>query len=156
MRPQQVDRPFPLVLIASFQFLKAGFLIGVAALLWIAPEMLPHSSTFSQMLFIAAHGKDISGFLVPFFGLYVAYVGYGLSMMRPSFRRNLAISSAITIAVSLQRLGLFGESSMTSQVDRQTLYILILIDLTIYIYLAYHPEIASSFERQKKLPPVHS
>src|SRR5580704_17310679 len=105
MRPRQIDRPLPLVLIASFLFLKAGFLVGVSAVLWIAPEMLPNSSAFSQVLFIAAHGRNISGFLVPVFGCYVAYVGYGLSMLRPSFRRNLAISSAITIAVSMQRLG---------------------------------------------------
>lgn len=156
MRPQQVDRPFPVVLIASFQFVKAGFLIGVAAFLWLAPDSLPNSIAFSQMLFIAAHGRDISGYLIPIFGAYVAYVGYGIYVMLPSARRTLAVSSAITIAVSLQRLGIFGGTGVIGQLDRETLYILILLDLAIYIYLAFHPEVVRTFESRKRRPPLHS
>ena len=156
MRTRQVDRPLQVVLIASFQFLKAAFLIGVAALLWLAPNSLPNSIAFSQMLFIAAHGRDLSGVLVPIFGLYVAYVGCGIYMMRPSIRRTLAFSSAITVALSLQRLGIFGETTMTDPLDRQTLYILVLLDLAIYIYLVFHPEIIRTFDPNKRQPPLHS
>jgi len=149
MGPQKIERPFALYLIAGFQFLKAGFLLTAAAFLWLAPDSLPHSQAFTQMLFIAAHGRDISGVLVPLFGLYVAWIGIGLLHLRPSTRRNLAISSAFTVAFALQRLGLFGETDMTSKFDRQTLYILILIDLTVYIYLAFHPAIIRTFTRPK-------
>jgi len=148
-RPEQkrVDRPTPVILIASFQFLKAGFLLTVAGFLWLAPDLLPSSAAFSKMLFIAAHGKEISGVLVPVFGCYVAYVGVGIFKMRPSIRRTLAISSAITICLSLRRLGVFGgESTITSQLDRQAVYILILLDLAIYIYLAFHPELVRCFK----------
>ncbi len=156
MRPQPVDRPPQVVLIASFQFLKAAFLIVVAAFLWIAPDSLPNSATFTQLLFIAAHGRDLSGYLVPIFGAYIAYVGCGIYMMRPSTRTTLALSSAITISVSVYRLGIFGGTRMTDQLDRQTLYILILLDLAIYIYLVFHPEIVRTFESRKKTPPLHS
>ena len=156
MRSQHIDRPFPVVLIATFQFIKAGFLIAVSAFLWLAPNYLPHSAAFTKMLFIAAHGKDVSGYLVPIFGAYVAYVGCGMYMMRPSTRTTLAISSAITVAVSLGRLGVFGDTTMTDQLDRQALYILILLDLAIYIYLAFHPEIVRSFESRKRTAPLHS
>lgn len=156
MRPQKVDRPLPLIVIGCFQFLKAGFLIGVATLLWIAPDALPHSETFSELLYIAAHGKDVSGILVPVLGCYMIYVGYGLFTLRPSTRANLAISSALTAALSLKKLGLFGDENMTSSVNRETLYILILLDLTIYIYMVYHPEIVSSFTRAKRPSPIHS
>jgi len=156
MQPRPVDRPFQVVLIASFQFLKAAFLIGVAAYLWLAPNSLPNSIAFSQMLFIAAHGRDVSGYLVPIFGAYVAYVGWGIYRMRPSTRTTLAISSAITVAVSLQRLGIFGDTTMHDQLDRQTLYILILLDLAIYIYLVFHPEIVRTFDSRKRTPPLHS
>ena len=149
MGPQRVDRPFAVILIASFQFAKAAFLLTVAAFLWLAPDALPHSHAFTEMLFIAAHGRDLSGVLVPIFGVYVVYIGVCLLRLRPRTRRNVAISSAITVAVSLQRLGLFGESTMTSHFDREALYILILLDLAVYIYLAFHPEIARSFKRNR-------
>jgi hypothetical protein len=156
MRPSATDRPYQVVLIACFQFMKAGFLLTVAAFLWIAPNALPNSMAFSHMLFIAAHGRDVSGYLIPVIGLYVAYVGCGIYMMRPSVRQTLAISSAITVALSLKRLGLFGGPMVLGQLDRETLYILILLDLTIYLYLAFHPETVRSFESRKRPRPLHS
>ncbi len=152
MEQQWVDRPLPVIFIACFQFLKAGFLLTVAGFLWLAPDQLPNSAAFSKMLFIAAHGKDLSGVLVPIIGCYVAYVGVGIFRMRPSVRRTLAISSVITICLSLRRLGLFGESTVTSRTDRQTLYILILLDLVIYIYLAFHPELVRCFKPPTRRP----
>ena len=149
MGPHKTERPLPIILIAAFEFAKGAFLLIVAAFLWLAPDALPHSEGFTQMLFIAAHGRDISGVLIPVFGLYVVWVGAGLLLLRRGTRRNLAISSAFTVAFALQRLGLFGETDMTSKFDRQTLYILILIDLTVYIYLAFHPAIVSTFTRPK-------
>ena len=143
-------------MIASFQCLKGAFLLIVAALLWLAPYALPRSATFSKLLVIAAHGRDLPGILIPVFGCYLIYIGVGLLMLRPGVRTNLAISSAITIALSLQRLGLFGESDITNILDRQTLYILILLDFAVYIYLAYHPGITRSFNHQKRFPQVHS
>jgi hypothetical protein len=139
--------PFQLIVIACFQFMKAGFLLTAVAFLWLAPDLLPNSSEFSQMLYIAAHGKTIPAVLVPTFALYIAYVGYGLLRLRRSVRRNLALSSVVTICASLQRLGVFGESSMISRSDREGLYILILLDLAVYIYLAFHPEITRLFKR---------
>ena len=149
MPRRHVRPPVQVVLIAIFQFMKGGFLLGVAAYLWFAPDALPHTEAFTQMLFIAAHGRDLSGVLVPVFGVYVIYIGIGLMRLWKSVRRNLALSSAITICVSLQRLGVFGESNMTSNMDRQTLYIIIFIDFVIYIYLAFHPEITRSFREAK-------
>jgi hypothetical protein len=146
-RRRPIHRPFQISLIAGFQFLKGGFLLLVAGLLWLAPDQLPNSEAFSQMLLIAAHGKSLSGVLVPAFGLWVCWIGFGLWRMRRRVRRNLAISSVLTIALSLQRLGLFGESSLTSEANRQSLYILILLDLAVYIYLAFHPAITRSFDQ---------
>jgi len=146
-RRRPLHRPFQIVLVSGFQFLKGGFLLLVAGFLWLAPDQLPNSEAFSQMLLIAAHGKTLPAILVPAFGLWVCWVGFGLWRMRRRVRRNLAISSVLTIALSLQRLGLFGESSMTSEADRQSLYILILLDLAVYIYLAFHPAITRSFEQ---------
>ena len=146
--PKKVDRPTQVILIAAFQFAKAAFLLVVSAFLWLAPDSLPNSAALSTMLFIAAHGKDLPGVVVPLFALYVGYVGFGLLQLRPQIRRSLAISSAITIAVSLQRLGLFGESNMSSRVDKEALYILILFDLAIYIYLTFHPAILQSFKKK--------
>ena len=146
--PQRFERPIPVVIIAMFQFAKAAFLIVVAAFLWLDPDALPHSDAFSQLFFIAAHGRNLPGLFVPIFGLYFAYIGVGLMRLRKSVRLNLAISSVITICVSIQRLGLLGETNMTSQFDHQTLYILILLDLTVYFYLAFHPEITRCFNRQ--------
>jgi hypothetical protein len=149
-RPERrIDRPTPVILIACFQFLKAGFLLTVAGYLWLAPDLLPHSIAFTKMLFIAAHGRDASGVLIPVLGCYVAYVGVGIFNMRPTIRRTLAISSAITICLSARRLGVFGgERTITSQLDRQAVYILILLDLAIYVYLAFHPELVRCFKQQ--------
>jgi hypothetical protein len=154
MGPHKVDRPVPVIFIACFQFLKAGFLLTVAGFLWLAPDLLPNSAAFSKMLFVAAHGKDLSGYLIPIIGCYVAYVGVGIFQLKPSIRKNLAISSVITICLSLRRLGLFGESAITSRTDRQTLYILILLDLAIYVYLAFHPEIVRCFKPPSR-PPLY-
>ncbi len=147
MGRHRVYRPFQVILIAMFQFAKAAFLLIVTALLLLSPGSLPHSAAFAQLLFIAAHGKDLSGILVPIFGCYVAYVGFGLLQLNPYIRRTLAVSSAITIAVSLDRLGLFGEATVTNSFQREALYVLILLDLAVYIYLVYHPEIVRSFKR---------
>jgi hypothetical protein len=149
MRPQRVDRPFAVFLIAGFQFLKAGFLLAVAVYLWLGPEGLPHTEAFSELFFIAAHGKNLPGVLVPVFGCYVAYTGFCLLRLKRSTRRALALSSAITICVSLDKLGLFTGDGVTSPVHQETLYILILLDLAVYIYLAFHPEIARSFNRRR-------
>jgi len=152
----QLNRPLSLLLIACFQSLKGLFLLLVAAFLWIAPDSLPNSQTFTEFLYIAAHGKDLTGYLVPVFGAYLVYVGYGLFTLRPSVRSNLSISCAITIALSLQRLGLFGQTATTNYLDRETLCILILFDAAIYIYMVFHPEIANSFARAKRPSPLHS
>jgi hypothetical protein len=149
MPQPRVHPPFQIVLIAAFQFIKAGFLLCAAGILLFSPESLGQSDTFSQLLLIAAHGKTLSGYLVPAFGFYLLYIGFSLLRMRKKTQRNLAISSVITICGSLQRLGVFGESTLTSQFDRQTLYILILLDLAVYIYLAFHPEITGSFDSWK-------
>ena len=151
-----VEKPFALYLIAAFQSLKGGFLLLVAALLWIAPDALPNSQTFTELLYVAAHGKDLTGYLVPIFGAYLVYVGYGLFTLRPSVRTNLIISCAVTIGVSMQRLGLFGYSGYLSNLDRETLYILILFDSAIFIYMVFHREIASSFRNSTKARPLHS
>jgi hypothetical protein len=156
MPSHSIDRPFQVVLIASFQFLKATILIGAAALLWFAPDVLPHTIAFSELLYIAAHGKDLNGYLVPIFGAYVAYVGWGIFTMRPGTRQTLALSSAITIAVSIYRLGYFGGPGISGTLDRESLYILMLLDLTIYIYLVFHPEIVRSFGSRRRMPPLHS
>ena len=156
MPSRQFDRPLALLLIAVFQSAKGCFLLFVAAFLWFAPDALPNSQTFTEFLYIAAHGKELTGYLVPVFGAYLVYVGYGLFTRRPSVRTNLSLSCAITIALSLQRLGLFGETATTNYVDRETLYIFILFDAAIYIYMAFHPEIASSFQRAKRPRPLHS
>ena len=153
---RMVDRPLALLFIAAFQSVKGSFLLIVAAFLWIAPDALPNSQTFTEFLYIAAHGKNVSGYLVPIFGAYLVYVGYGLFTLRPSVRTNLSFSCAITIILSLQRLGLFGQTATTNYIDRETLYILILFDFAIYIYMVFHPEIASSFERAKRTSPLHS
>ena len=146
MYRRKLRRPPQVVVIALFQFAKAACLLTVFAWLWISPDSLPNSAAFNQVLFVAAHGKSLTGILVPVFGLYMIYVGVGLLNLRRRFRRNLAISSAITIGVSLQRLGLFGETTVTNSWDRETLYILILLDFAVYIYLAFHPEIARTFK----------
>jgi hypothetical protein len=145
MSSPRVRPPFQIVLIAGFQFLKAGFLLVVAGYLLLAPDSLPHSTEFSQFLAIAAHGKDLSGILVPAFGFYLLYIGIALLLLRKRTRRNLAISSVITICCSLDRLGIFGDTNLTSQFDRETLYIIILLDLAVYLYLAFHPHITRTF-----------
>jgi hypothetical protein len=145
-----IHRPLPVLLIVGFQYLKAAILLTVTAFLWLAPDALPYSDTFSQVLFIAAHGKKLPSFLVPAFALYVGFIGWRLWNLRPKTRRNLAISLSITIALSLQRLGLFGQTDLHSPIDRESLYILILFDLAIYIYLAFHPAIAESFDEARR------
>jgi hypothetical protein len=148
--PEPTKRYVPpaVMLIAVFQFAKAAFLLIVSLMLWVAPEALPHTEGFEQLLYVAAHGRSVSGVLVPVFGCYVAYVGWGLVRLRKRVRRNLAISSALTIGLSLQRLGVFGDTDMHGQLDRQTLYILILLDLMVYIYLTFHPDITKAFTRE--------
>src|SRR5580658_4432203 len=117
MPSARVRVPFQVILIASIQFAKAAFLLIVSGFLLFAPDLLPQSGMFNQMLVVAAHGKNVSGVLVPIFGFYLIYVGVQLLRLRRATRRSLAISSVITICASLQRLGLFGETGMTSYFD---------------------------------------
>jgi hypothetical protein len=146
---QPTIRPFPVTCMALFQFAKAAFLLLVAALPLLGHEgRLAYIPDLRDLVFVAAHGKDPHGLLLLFFGIYAAAIGIGLWRLKRWARNSLVFTTGLMLVLWLSHLD-FGTDLLVmpaiSQVEQQTVYIVLLLDFAIFAYLKFHAEIAQSF-----------
>ena len=142
-------RPLPVTILAMIQFAKAGFLLSVALLPGMGAESgIASIQDFRDLLFLASHGKDPKGLLIVLFGIYAAVIGWGLWRLKRWARNSLVLSSGLMLLFWLAHHD-FGTSILfmpgISGVEQQTVYVLLLLDFTIFTYLKFHDATARSF-----------
>lgn len=152
---QQQTRPGPITLIALFQFSKAAFLFVVVVLVWLSPEMQWGSRTFWGSVYIASHGGGLPSFLTPIVAVYAAIIGVGLWRLQRWARNLLMVTSGLSAARWLRYFSLnwaiggtgLGKhvNSLNSEFERQTVYVLVLIDIFVFLCLVYFPGVAEAF-----------
>jgi hypothetical protein len=153
-QPPPTRRPAPLTLIALFQFTKGAFLVFVAALPWIGHAGgLADIPNLNDLIFLASHGKDPHGFLLVVLGLYAAAIGLGIWKLRRWARNSLVFTSLLMIVLWLAHHD-FGTALPTmpgiSRVESQTVYLLLLFDFVIFMYLKFHHETARCFPPKQR------
>ena len=148
------SRPASLTMIALFQFSKASFLILIAAVSWLGyAGTLTYIPNLKDLLFIASHGKDPHGIMLVVFGSYAAAIGNGIWKLRRWARNSLVFTSLCMLVLWLVHHD-FDTSIPTmpgiARVRNQTVYLLLLFDFVIFMYLKFHHETARCFPPKKR------
>jgi len=148
----RIDRPFPLTVIALFQFAKAWFLLTVVAVARFAPDALRAFTALPALLYFAAHGRDTRGPLLPFAAFYVGLIGVGLWRLWGWARRSLVFSSGVMIALWAWRLLIDWKDrtqTLNTPFAEETVYFLVFIDVAIVLYLAFYDDVSRAFDEAR-------
>jgi hypothetical protein len=142
----------PLAIIVVFQFMKAAFLVLVAVLPWTGhASRLARMPDLRDLIFLASHGKDPNSFVLLVLGLYAYAIGYGLWNFK-RWARNSLVFTSLTMLVMWFAHYDFGTAMITmpaiSLVETQTVYLLLLFDFFIFMYLKFHNETARCFPKK--------
>jgi hypothetical protein len=148
-RPRPPRRPLPVTVIVLFQFLKAAFLVFVAVLPWTGhASRLASIPQLRDLIFLASHGKDPNGLVLLVLGIYAAAIGCGLWNLRRWARNSLVFTSLLMLVLWFAHYD-FGTALPTmpaiSLVATQTVYVLLLLDFVIFMYLKFHHDTARCF-----------
>ena len=151
--PTLPGRPAPVTLMALLQFLK-----GAAMILIALPPLLGHEGSLAyipdlrDIIFLASHGRDPHGLLLLLLGIYATMIGRGLWMLKRWARNSLMGTSGVMLVLWLAHNN-FGTPIFSmpaiSEVESQTVYILLLIDFAVFLYLKFHTETYLAFPKQK-------
>ncbi len=147
-------RPLPLILITLLQFIKAAFLVLVAVLPWTGHgSRLAKVPDLRDLIFLATHGKEPNGLVLLVLGLYAYAIGWGLWNFRRWARNSLVFTSLLMLVLWFAHYD-FGTPVITmpaiSLVEVQTVYILLLLDFFIFMYLKFHDDTARCFPAKKR------
>jgi hypothetical protein len=146
------ERPFPVTLIALFQFAKAWFLLLVVVIARVVPDALRSVPGLSAFLYFAAHGRDTRGPLLPLVGVSVALIGCGLWRLWRWARRSLIFSSGLMVALWAYRFfndWTAGQVTFRTPLEEQAVYFLVFLDLVIVAYLAFYDGVPQAFEEAR-------
>lgn len=133
-------RPQGVTLIALWQFSKAVILVlaGTVGLPYLAATSRPNHLLVS-IVYIAAHGQWLPAFLLPITAIIPAALGWGIYQLKPWARFALLISSGVTatrwISGLLFSVWALGEKILPSAAARDTVAVLVIVDLIIFSYL---------------------
>lgn len=146
-----VGRPFPATAIALLQFAKAAFLGLVAVTARFNPDALRSIPSLPALVYLAAHGRDVAGPLLPFVAIYTAVIGWGIWRLWRWARKSLVISSGLMVGLWTRKFILdrmAGEQSFRSTEEQQAIFFLLFLDLVVIAYLAFYDDIPRAFEQQ--------
>lgn len=146
------DRPFPVTVIAGFQFLKASFLFGVAAMLQFFPDAVRSMPLLPFLLYAAAHGRDTHGFLLPVVGFFIVIVGYGLWKLKPWARRSLIASTGLMMVVWAVRFfedKVDGIVTLKTPYEQKTVTMVLFLDAVIFLYMVAYDDIPRAFGKRR-------
>src|SRR5438876_9325397 len=103
----RVKRPLGVMLVALWQFCKAGFLVLVAAIALAYPNAQPNFSVrVRELIYIAAHGTVPPAILLPVIALPVVAIGWALLRLKKWARVVLLASSGWMLGLWIRYLGL--------------------------------------------------
>ncbi len=148
----EIERPSPVTVIAHLQFAKAAFLLGVAALLHFIPDAIHSMPLLPFFVYVAAHGRNTHGFLLPLAGLFVGFVGYGLWRLKPWARRSLIASTALMLIVWGHRFfvdHMDGVVTLRTPHEQQAVSMLLFLDAVVFLYMVAYDDIPRAFGKRK-------
>jgi hypothetical protein len=148
---RKVDRPFPVTVIAQFQFAKAVFLLGVAGLLQLSPAVVHALPALPFLIYAAAHGRDTHGFLLPIVGVFVAIVGYGLWSLKSWARRSLITSTGLMLVVWGHRFAvdqMAGVTTLKTPLEQKTVAMVLFLDAVVFLYMVAYDDIPRAFGKK--------
>ena len=136
-------RPLSITLIALFQFFRAGIILLIVLCLWIFPDANLSSRIDVKVLtYITARQPLPPAFLVPIVmpvvAAYLAVTGFGLWFLKKWARNILMITSAVTSLMWIRGFmfyGALGEPLLETEMQRQTVLVVIMLDLLVFAYL---------------------
>lgn len=156
--PPRKTRPGLVTLIALFQFFRAVFLLLVAALIWIYPDMKFGSLTFWEIVYVASNGAGKPGFLTPVIALYAAVIGWGLWSLNKWARNLLMVTSGLSAFRWIRYFAMDWAVSGTEVsrnlpslkpgFEQQSVYLLVALDALIFCCLAFYPDVAEAFGKR--------
>ena len=152
--PAPPSRPASVTLMALLQFAKGLTMVAVATLTFIASKSTPSDlPDFRELVFFASHGKEPKGLLLLVLGVYAIYLGSGLWRLKRWARNSLMATSGIML-VFYTIHAYMGVPILImpaiSLVQQQTVYILLLFDGAIFLYLKFHAETYLSFPKKRR------
>jgi hypothetical protein len=147
-------RPFSVTMLSVFQFAKATLLIMVATFAWLGlANTLSTIPRLHDLIFLAAHGKDPHGILLFVLGIYGVFVGQGLWNLK-RWARNSLFYNALFMLVFWFMHQNFGTKLIlmpgAESVEHETIYLLLLIDSAIFIFLTFHSDASHCFPRKSR------
>jgi len=138
--------PFPIVLVALFQFLKAGLLLFLAYTFtgYGAAFTTNDMTVFGLVIFCGAMALLGGG------ALYFAAIGVKLLRLEKSARRTLMwniLAGWLLFGVSFNGL-FFGEGPFIDSWKGRSLICVLVLDVFLYCCLVFYPGVAEAFGEQ--------
>jgi len=143
-----VARPFPATMIALLQFAKASFLALIALTARFNPDALREIPSLPALIYLAAHGRDVSGPLLPLVAIYTTVIGWGIWRLWRWARKTLIISSSLMVGLWARKFILdwmAGDESFRSASEQQIIFFLLFLDLVVILYLAFYDDVPKAF-----------
>ena len=159
------QRPFPVTLIAIFQFLRALAILLIGLSMWVFPSFDLDSYMWIRAVAYLASRRPlppamIGPFVLPLVAVAIAWIGFGLWRMQKWARNTSMVASGATVALWTRYL-LFSSMVGRSEIEvvggyvpisnsaLSVVYCLVLIDLLIFCCLAFYPDVGTAFENRK-------
>ena len=156
--PMARMRPYPITLIALFQFLGAGLVLLVVMSTWLSPEThLASRKDIQTLIFIVTRHNLVPEILIPYImplvAAYLIATGWGLWQLQKWSRHILMGTSGLTVLLWLRaflvREWAFGEQILQNPWARQTVYTIILLNALIFGCLTLYPDVAQAFKEEE-------
>jgi hypothetical protein len=154
---QQKKTPLAVVLIAVLQFARAGVILFVVLCTWLFPDAnLTSRPEIKVLVYVAAAQNLPAAILVPVVmpavALSLLAVGLGLWFLKSWARKILMLTSGITAVLWIRRFffdAAFGNSTFQTDLGRQTVYFVVLLDSLVFCCLAFLPDITEAFGKRE-------
>jgi hypothetical protein len=152
----QKPRPGPITLISLFEFVRAGFILVVAFAAWAAPNTHLTSRLDVKVLTYVAARRNLppAGLiqvLMPLIAAFLIVVGCGLWFLKKWARNTLMITSGMTVVLWIKRLAFdwaIGAVTLQTELQRQIVYFVIIVDALIFGCLAFWPDVSEAFDER--------
>ena len=148
-------RPTIVTLIALYEFFRAAFILLILLTTRFDPNAYLASRLDAQVLTYVVTRHDISTYanplIMPVVAGLVFSMGLGLWLRKKWARNSLMIASGTSVVLWLRRFSLdwaFGQTTLKTPAGQQSVYAVILIDVLIFMCLAFYPDVAESFGKE--------
>lgn len=156
MKAEEKVRPFPVTLIALFQFFRAALVICIVASILAFPDWhLDSRLELKALTYLVAQKPLPSGLLslviLPALGIYFLVVGTALWRLQKWARNLLLTTTGLTAFLWMRRFvfdSILGDTTVIDPTARHLVYAVVMLDILIFCCLAFYPDVAEAFDTQ--------